>query len=272
MSRRYTAEQRAWLNAYIPGHHHADTAKEFMREWPDTPITASMVHAYSNNHHIPCGRKNDEHKSKFSKEVRDFIVANVKDRSEAELHQLICQTFGPVMTLTQLHTYKKNHHLNSGLTGYFQKGQTPVNKGKTWNDYMPKESQERSRKSCFKKGHVPHNHLPVGTVVKTTDGYLARKIAEPHDWEFVHRATWERYHGPIPEGMCVTFKDGNTENCDIDNLMLVSRAEHARMNQCHLRYEEPELTETGLIIAKVLTAAGQRRKKKHDEDKHGGMK
>ena len=98
MSRRYTAEQRAWLNAYIPGHHHADTAKAFTEKWPDTPMTASRVNAYSCNHHIPCGRKSDGHPSKFPKEVRDFIAANVKGRSEAELIQMITNMFGPVMT------------------------------------------------------------------------------------------------------------------------------------------------------------------------------
>ncbi len=269
MSRRYTAEQRAWLNAYIPGHHHADTAKAFTEKWPDTPMTASRVNAYSCNHHIPCGRKSDGHPSKFPKEVRDFIAANVKGRSEAELIQMITNMFGPVMTAGQLHAYKKNHGIKSGLDGRFEKGHVPENKGKTWDEIMSKEAQARSRKTCFRKGNVPHNHLPVGTVVKTTDGYMARKIGEPHEWEYIHRATWEKHNGPIPEGMCVTFKDGNTENCDIDNLMLISRAENARLNQQHLRYEEPELTETGLLIARVLTAAGQKRRKKHDRSNTG---
>ena len=264
MSRRFTAEQKTWLNAYIPGHHHADTAKAFTEKWPDTPMTENTVKAYSNNHHIPCGRHYDRHLSKFPEEVRDFIQENYKGRSNAELHRLICDRFGPVMTLSQVKTYKKNHHFDSGLTGYFEKGCTPLNKGKTWDDFMPKESQERSRKVCFAKGHVPHNHLPVGTVVKTTDGYMSRKIGEPNKWEYIHRATWERYYGPIPDGMCVTFKDGNTENCDISNLMLVTRAEHIRLNQNHLRYTEPELTETGLLIAKVMTAAGKR---KHNMEK-----
>lgn len=265
MSRRYTAEQKAWLNAYIPGHHHADTAKAFAEKWPDTPMTGNAVKAYSNNHHIPCGRHYDRHTSKFPEEVRDFIQENYKGRSNAELHQLICDRFGPVMTPPQVKAYKKNHHLNSGLSGYFEKGHIPASKGKTWDDFMPKESQERIRKVCFAKGHVPHNHLPVGTVVKTTDGYMAKKIGEPNKWEYIHRATWERYHGPIPNGMCVTFKDGNTENCDISNLMLVTRAEHIRLNQSHLRYTEPELTETGLLIAKVLTAVGNRKRKKKEQ-------
>ena len=262
MSRRYTAEQKAWLKAYIPGHHHADTAKTFTEKWPGTPMTENAVKAYSNNHHIPCGRHYDGHPSKFPEDVRDFLQENYKGHSNAELYQLICDRFGMVMTLSQVKAYKKNHHLDSGQTGYFEKGSIPMNKGKTWDDFMPKESQMRSRKTCFAAGHVPHNHLPVGTVVKTTDGYMAKKIGEPNKWEYIHRATWESYHGPIPAGMCVAFKDGNTENCDINNLMLITRAENARLNQNHLRYAEPDLTETGILIAKVLTAVGDRKHKR----------
>jgi hypothetical protein len=269
MSRRYSEEQRAWLNAYIPDHHHADTAKAFTEKWPDMPMTEGTVKAYSHNHHIPCGRRFDGHPSKYPKGVRDFIQTNYKDRGNKELYQMLCDRFGPVMTYPCMKAYKKNHNLSSGLDGRFEKGHVPTNKGKTWDDFMSKEGQRQSRKTCFAAGHVPHNHLPVGTVVKTTDGYMARKIKEPNKWEYIHRATWEKHNGPIPEGLCVTFKDGNTENCDIDNLMLISRAENAKLNQQHLRYEEPELTETGLLIAKVLTAAGERkhrRKKKHDHN------
>lgn len=269
MSRRYTAEQKAWLAAYIPGHHHADTARAFTKRWPDTPMTAPQVNAWSSNHHVPCGRRFDGHPSKYSEELQAFIRDNCKGRGNRELYEMLCDQFGPVMTYPHMKAYKKNHNLSSGLDGRFEKGHVPENKGKTWDEIMSKEAQARSRKTCFRKGNVPHNHLPVGTVVKTTDGYMARKIGEPHEWEYIHRATWEKHNGPIPEGMCVTFKDGNTENCDIDNLMLISRAENARLNQQHLRYGEPELTETGLLIAKVLTAASQKRRKKHDRSNTG---
>lgn len=262
MSRRYSKEQHAWLRNYIPGHHHAETAKAFTEKWPDTPMTANAVKAYSNNHHIPCGRKFDGHPYKFPKEVRNFISENVRGRSEEELIQMITNKFGPVMSARQLHTYKKNHDIHSGLTGRFEKGHIPANKGKTWSEYMSKEGQEHSRKTCYAAGNVPHSHLPIGTVVKAANGYLTRKIGEPNKWEFVHRATWEKYNGPIPDGMLVSFKDGNVENCDINNLMLITRAENARLNNLHLRFSEPELAETGLLIAKVLTAAEERKHKR----------
>lgn len=254
-NRKYTEEQRAWLKAYIPGHHHADTARAFTEKWPDKPMTKDQARCYSENHHIPCGMRFDGHPSKYPDEARKFIEDNCKGRGNVELWQMLCDRFGPVMTLKQLRSYKKRNMLGSGLTGRFQKGCVPENKGKTWDEYMSKEAQEKARRTCFKKGHIPKNHMPVGTIAKTTDGYMVRKIGEPDEWEFIHRATWEEHHGPIPEGMCVIFKDGNKENCDINNLALISRTENAIINRKHLRYDDPDLTEAGILIAKVLTAA-----------------
>lgn len=260
MSRRYSDEQADFLRDYIPGHHYAETAAAFNQQFPGAPVSAKQVHAWAQNHHIRCGLHADVHLWKYSKEVRDFIYANYKGRSGKELHKMVTDKFGPVITLNGLIAFKKNHKLKSGLNTQFQTGCEPVNKGKTWNEIMSKESQERSRRTCFKQGNIPHNHVPVGTVARTPDGYLKRKIEEPDQWKYIHRETWEKHNGPIPDGMIVSFKDGNRKNCDISNLMLISMAENVRLNQKHLRQSDPNLTEAGLLVAKVITAAGKRKK------------
>ena len=42
----------------------------------------------------------------------------------------------------------------------------------------------------------------------------------------VHRLVWEKYYGTIPEGYIVHHKDENKLNWSIDNLELLTRAEH----------------------------------------------
>lgn len=79
-------------------------------------------------------------------------------------------------------------------------------------------------------------------------------------WEFLHRAIWEEHNGPIPDGMYVIFKDNNKLNCDIDNLMLISKAENAIMNRMKLRSEDPDLTEAGVGLAKLRIAIKEKRK------------
>lgn len=41
---------------------------------------------------------------------------------------------------------------------------------------------------------------------------------------------WEQAHGPIPKGYNVQFKDGNSLNCTMDNLYLISKAKQIRKN------------------------------------------
>lgn len=112
----------------------------------------------------------------------------------------------------------------------YRKGCVPPNKGKKWSEYMPKDKQERCRTTQFKKGHVPHNKKPVGYERKTVDGYWEVKVAEPNVFEAKHRIIWEKQYGPIPDGMNVSFRDGNKENFDIGNLMLEDNT--TKFNRC----------------------------------------
>lgn len=53
------------------------------------------------------------------------------------------------------------------------------------------------------------------------------------NWKRKSDLIWESANGPIPDGCFLIFLDGNTENCELDNLYLVSRSVHARMCQNH---------------------------------------
>ena len=57
------------------------------------------------------------------------------------------------------------------------------------------------------------------------DGYLLsydRKAKAA----FLHRACWEAYHGPIPDGHVVHHIDGDKWDNEIDNLACLTRADH----------------------------------------------
>ena len=53
---------------------------------------------------------------------------------------------------------------------------------------------------------------------------------------------------------------GEALNCDISNLQMVSLAENCRMNQSHMRFSDPELTKTGIMVAKLSNAAGKKKR------------
>ena len=113
----------------------------------------------------------------------------------------------------------------------FGKGHEPFNKGKREHEFRSKEGIERCAATQFKKGHCPHNARPVGyecyrRVGKT--GYVYIKVSDDAKMVMKHRWVWEQANGPIPEGCNITFRDGDTRNCELNNLELVSREEHAR--------------------------------------------
>jgi hypothetical protein len=133
---------------------------------------------------------------------------------------------------------------NVGAQYRFRKGH------KTWNAGMKGlKAKGRAIETQFRVGQMPHNHVPVGTIVMATDGYLKIKVGEPKEWKWLHRKNWEDVHGPIPKGMALVFRDGNRENCAVDNLELITRQELARRNTIH-RYP-PELKRVIRLAAKL---------------------
>lgn len=137
-----------------------------------------------------------------------------------------------------------------GMPTRFKKGHTPANKGKK----MPEELYEKCSVTMFRKGNIPKNHKPVGTISirgnhKREQHYLYIKLAEPNKWEFLHRHVWEKANGPIPKGMNLVFKDGNQNNCSLDNLELISNDQLMIRNTIH-RYPE-ELKEAIRILGQT---------------------
>ena len=111
-----------------------------------------------------------------------------------------------------------------GIRNRFQKGH------KTWNKGM-KGLQIGGVETRFVKGHKPRNHKPVGTVVIRTDGYMQTKIAEPNVWKLTHHLVWEQAGNTPPvHPFVLRFKDGNQQNCTIENLELSSKVEMMEKN------------------------------------------
>lgn len=131
------------------------------------------------------------------------------------------------MTLVESEAFKKNR---------FKKGHTPANKGMKQEEYMSQEAIERTKKTRFKKGHKPVNTLWDGAI---TIRHPHKKRGRPPqvfirisegEWELYRRHQYKKHFGPIPEGMVVSHKDGNTLNCFPENLELITMAENARRN------------------------------------------
>lgn len=193
---------------------------------------------------------------KYTDEMKQFILDNYKGRYNQELADLFNQKFNTNITSRTIKSYKANNKLNSGLTGKFRKGQTPHNKGKK----MPKEVYEKVKHTMFAKGNVPPNHRPVGSERISKDGYIEVKVAEPNKWRLKQRVVYEETKGKIPEGCPIIFLDGNKRNFDIDNLRCITRSELLYLN-CNGLNNSNEITETGILMARLDSAKNKRKKK-----------
>lgn len=123
--------------------------------------------------------------------------------------------------------------------GQFRKGQTPHNKGKSRKYWATPEAEELMTKGQFKPGECRDDNprkKPIGHEKVYADGYVW--IITEHGRKQKHRVVWEQANGPIPPDHCVKFKDGNRMNCSLDNLYLVSRADHARETRAALSPEQ----------------------------------
>ena len=245
-----------------------------------TSFTTSSMKSFRANHGYIHGRKKMQdaeywkYQTRWPQGMYEFIRDNSKGVSSKEMARIVNRRFGTNWTPKGLSQFRQRYGLQSGLTGYFPKGNVPMNKGKKLEDIINDparllEVKARIAATQFKKGERPSNELPVGSVVVNTDGYLMRKKqmngSLRERWEFVHRAVWEEHNGPIPEGMMISFRDSNKLNCDIENLMLITKGEHAALTAGGYRSEDPALTDAGLALIRLKNAAKEKRKKRPED-------
>lgn len=250
---------RDFIVQNISGRRYAELA-DLMSERFGEVFTAAQIHAFASNHHLtngmPTGATPGERPKLFPDEIVTFIRENAAGKTNAALQKLVNDAFGTTYSIVQIDGVKARNHISSGLTGRFEKGHQSHNKGKK-GVYAP-----GCERGWFKKGGIPHNHLEVGTEVMTTDGYLAVKIAEPNVWKMKHVIVWEEHNGKVPEGYVIIFADRNHRNTAIENLRLVTRGELAILNQRGLIKESPELTESGILIAKIIKKISEKKRRK----------
>ena len=220
-------------------------------------------------------------KKKFwTDEERDSLSKLFPSMATAEIVKILNRSTSSVNTQAFLMGLKKDESYLSAMRGIliqeltekgkihrFVKGQTSINKGKKWNEYMPEESQEQSRRTCFKKGNIPHCAIPDGgTVIRQRKDrnerpYIMVKVPGERKLKHLHVHTWEQAHGPIPKRYNIVFKDGNTMNCELSNLEIISNAELMLRNTMH-RYppEVVSLIQTKGVLNRKINQIKQKTK------------
>jgi len=80
-------------------------------------------------------------------------------------------------------------------------------------------------------------------------------------WRQKHFVVWEAVNGPIPRNHLVIFANGNKNDFDINNLLLVHKKELWYMGIHKLLSQNPEVTKTNLLITRHRLLILKRAKK-----------
>lgn len=198
--------------------------------------------------------------AEYTEEQREWMKQYVPGHSYKEIAEAFQERFWDI-TVGQVKTYIRVHGLNTGRTGHFKKGAVPHNKGKK----MTPDVYEKCKATMFEKGHKPVNYRPVGSERINVEGYIEIKVKDPATWKLKHVWVYEQHNGPVPKSHIVTFRDGNCLNCDISNLILMSRNEHLIMARKHLFGYKDDEKEVAINIARMIAAGTKARKKRNGE-------
>lgn len=274
---RYPPEVHELVKEWCTKLRDPELAKKCNAEL-GTSFTANSMKAFRGNHgyrnymkkHLE-GAEYWKYQTRWPKGMMEFIRDNSWGVSSQGMADMVNEKFGTDYTAGMIKQFRQRLGIRSGLTGWYQREHEPGNKGKKLEEYVtdPERLEDIRRRMAptqFRKGNTPANELPVGTIVINSDGYKLRKKSMKgtlwERWEMLHRTVWEEHNGPIPDGMMVSFKDGNKTNCDIENLMLITRGENVALTRRGYRSEDPDATMAGLGIIRLKKAAQQRRKER----------
>ena len=188
----------------------------------------------------------------YSEEEIEYLIKVSSGRPNKEITRMFNEKFKLNISKKAISGTRKRHGIKNGLDGSFKKGHVPHNKGKKGISY------EGMKPTQFKKDNKPHNYKPVGSERITKDGYVEIKIADPKTWKGKHILIWEAANGTVPKGHVIIFGDGNNRNFDINNLLLVSRAQLLILNSKNLIKNDAYLTKTGIVIASLHQKINER--------------
>lgn len=131
---------------------------------------------------------------------------------------------------------------------------------------------QKSR-DAISRGHK-HSKYPIGSS-RIINGYEYIKVTTSgagfyNQWDRKCRIVWRQHYGDIPEGHQIVFLNGDTLDCNIENLACISTKVCAKMSNGHGKAfwsENPEVTKTGLLVCELDLALKENGKVKSYENK-----
>lgn len=193
----------------------------------------------------------------WTKEELDFLIKAYPEVKTEHLASFLDRSLSSVYDKANLFKLQKSEQFleseysgrllkDAGKRYRFKPGHKPWNKGKKGLQHGGIETQ-------FKKGNRPHNTKEDGSISIRTDSkgfkykYIRISLGK---WVELHRHIWIQHNGPIPEGHIIVFKDGDSMNCKIENLEMITYEENMARNTIR-RYPD-EVASTIMAVNKLI--------------------
>lgn len=241
-----------YLRKYYPKLFLKDLAVKFNARF-GTDKTASALKSACKNRKILCGRIGKHFKAeemKATEEQFQFVADCYQQYS----------LFGMTRAFNKL--FPRDWKTPSQMQKFVKANETQLAGLRTGIKIqnVKANSEWRDNPSHFKSGNKPKTEKPIGSekVSPANAGLVIVKVAEvdpstgaPTRWKPKHFIVWEAHHGPIPQGMCLTFRDCNKLNNAIENLELISKKLMMRLNLAGYWTAPPELRPSLRAIAEL---------------------
>lgn len=127
MAIRYPKEVHEFIQANYYGRRPEELAVLVNKKF-SSGYTPAQMKSYVKNRKLPNDLPRKQiYSDVFPKEVVKYINKNYIGVGPKEMAERLNKKFGKEYTRSQLKGFYRNHNLNSGLTGQFEKGHIPKN-------------------------------------------------------------------------------------------------------------------------------------------------
>lgn len=158
----------------------------------------------------------------FTEEQLEYLREITPGRSCEEIRNMYNKKYNDNRTLKSINSIRKENNILTGNSGRFE------------------------------KGSISPNTRPIGSErLWSKDGYTLVKVNKSGPWKNKHVIIWEKENGPVPEGYVIMFGDGDKNNLDINNLLLVSKKQRLGLNRNNLIQDSVELTKVAINIVNL---------------------
>ena len=223
---KFTGEHIAFIRLHWD-KKPSDLIKLFQQQF-DLLINRNVFYKLKKKHNIPSLK----HANRYSKEELAFIKANCT-LNERILAQKMEVYFNKPFNPHALNVLRVKRQWLTGRSGRFEKGE---------------------------------NLKPIGfeRYCKNAKCWLIK--ASIKRYERKSHYLWRKAGRKIPRGHIIDYKDGNSRNCTLENLELISRVEMAWRKKLQYHQLNDEIKPTFSAFVKLKEGINQRKKEKDMEE------